>query len=276
MIESEKIHLSVADAEDVEEVRDDVITVGDVVRSLTSHPLQLITRWNWKAALLGSALRASFYFTVYKASRESWFVTMSAVGAEFVFRMFTSGVSGAIVQSFRRATPVWFATLLVVLLLPTFSHTVEYFVHYIQENWMTSVFSPSQNNARTRAFAFSVAFSVLSAFFNIFVMRHGVLLVGAGEETKSLGADLKQIPMLIVEFIAFLPGEIVRHLGSGKVLNALGIFVSFGLCVGFVFGVFRGKWSWGWVTAVGAWVVLFAFTLLYAAAVKIYNSRAQQ
>ena len=96
---SEDIHLSVADAEDLEEVRDEEISVLDVFRSLVQHPAQLITRWNWKAALLGALLRASFYFTVYKASKESWSVTLTAVLVEFSFRFFTSGISGALVQS---------------------------------------------------------------------------------------------------------------------------------------------------------------------------------
>lgn len=129
---SEDIHLSIADADDLEEIHDDSISVFDVFSSLVQHPAQIITRWNWKAALLGAILRASFYFTVYKASKESWVVTLTAMMVEFSFRFFSSGISGALIQSFRRATPAWLATAIVTVSLPVFSHTIEFMTHYAQ------------------------------------------------------------------------------------------------------------------------------------------------
>ena len=180
MSEIDEIHQSVIDADDLEEVRDEIISVADVFVSLLRHPAQIIFRWNWKAALLGAILRASFYFTVYKASKENWLVTMTAVGVELLFRFLTSGISGALVQSFRRARPVWMATLLVSISLPIFSHSVEFFTHYAQEKYFSTIFAAAENNARQKAFAISVLFSVLSALFNLFMMRHGVLLVGRG------------------------------------------------------------------------------------------------
>ena len=117
---------------------------------------------------------------------------MTAVMVELSFRFFTSGISGALVQSFRRARPVWLATLMVSISLPVFSHSIEFFTHYAQETYFNTIFAASQNNSRQKAFAISVLFSVLSALFNLFMMRHGVLLVGAGEETKTLWGDLKQ------------------------------------------------------------------------------------
>ena len=139
---SEDIHLSIADADDLEEIRDEEISVLDVFRSLVQHPAQIITRWNWKAALLGALLRASFYFTVYKASRESWLVTFTAMMVEFSFRFFTSGISGALVQSFRRATPAWLATAIITISLPIFSHSIEFMTHYAQENISAMFFLP--------------------------------------------------------------------------------------------------------------------------------------
>jgi hypothetical protein len=237
------------------------------------HPAQLITRWNWKAGLLGAMLRASFYFTVYKASKENWVVTLTAVLVELSFRFFTSGLSGAIVQSFRRATPAWLATLIVTVTLPVFSHSVEYVTHYAQETYFNTVFAASENNARQKAFAVSVLFSVLSALFNLFVMRHGVLLVGAGQETKSLGNDLKKIPFLIYEFVTFLPSLILRFISEGKILAAIGVFSSFGLTIGALLGGFRGKWSWAWTTALGAWAILLVFTLLFAIILRLTQQR---
>jgi hypothetical protein len=220
-------------------------------------------------------LRASFYFSVYKAGRENWFVILSAVLVEFSFRFFTSGVSGALVQSFRRATPVWLATMFVTISLPVFSHTIEYIAHYTQETYFSSVLPASENNSRKIAFAVSVLFSVLSAMFNLFMMRHGVLLVGAGAETKSLWSDLKKIPFLVYEFVTYLPDMILRFIREGKILAAIGVFSAFGLTVGAVLGGFRGKWSWAWTTALGAWTILLVSTLLFAVVLRLVGQRVK-
>jgi len=273
MISSENIHRSIAEADDLEEVRDEQISVGDVFRSLAAHPAQIITRWNWKAALLGALLRASFYVTVYKASKENWRAAMAAAMVEFTFRFVTSGVSGALVQSFRRATPAWLATLIVTISLPTISHSIEYFTHYAQERYFSEIFPASENKSRQIAFAVSVLFSVLSAMFNLFIMRHGVLLVGAGQESKSLWSDIKRFPLLIVEFLSFLPIEIINYVKSRNYLPAIGIFLGFGLVVGTILGVFRGRWAWAWTTALGAWAIFFVFILFVAVVLQITNRR---
>ena len=151
MTRSEDIHQSIIDADDLEEIHEKEIPLGEVLRSLASHPAQIITRWNWKSAFLGALLRASFYFTVYKASRENWVVTLTAVMVELSFRFVTSGISGALVQSFRRATPAWLSAVIVTISLPTFSHSVEFATHYIQEQYFYNVFAASENNARQKA-----------------------------------------------------------------------------------------------------------------------------
>ena len=271
-----EIHRSVADAEDLESVHDEAISIGDVFLSLFQHPLQVLTRWNWKSALMGALLRASFYFTVYKASRESWIVTMTAVTVELSFRFFTSGISGSLVQSFRRAKPEWLATTIVSIILPVFSHTVEFLTHWGQEKYFANVFAASINNARQKAFAVSVLVSVMSALFNIYIMRQGVLLVGAGEETKSLWSDLKSIPWMIVQFVSYLPSQILRFIARGQFIYAVGVFLSFGLVVGGLLGTFRGKWSWAYATGLGAWAILAGFTVLVFLIQIVYRRFTKQ
>ena len=273
MTNSEHIHRSLAETTNLEAVGDKQISVGDVFRSLAAHPWQIIARWNWKAALLGALLRASFYITVYKASKENWRAAMAAALVEFIFRFVTSGASGALVQSFRRATPAWLATAIVTVSLPTISHSIEYVTHYAQEYYFSELVPPSTNNSRQIAFAVSVLFSVMSAMFNIFIMRHGVLLVGAGSETKSLWSDIKRFPALIVEFLAFLPIEIINRIKTGNYLQAFGIFLGFGLTVGTILGVFRGRWAWAWTTALGAWAIFFVFIIFVAVVQQIINRR---
>lgn len=260
---SDEIHHSIADAEDMEQVWEPRISVADVFENLFHHPWQLLTRWNWKAVLLAMLVRGGFYFTIYKVSRESWLVTLTAVFVELFFRFFTTGIAGALVQSFRKATPVWLANVIVSIMLPAFSHTVEFITHYAQERYLFDVFAASQDGvARKRAFAISVLFSVVSVLFNLHVMRRGVLLVGAGEDTQSLKDDFKQLPLLVAEFVIALPVYISRFLESGRVLNAIGAFFTFGFTVGAILGTFRGKWEWAWRSALGAWaVLLFALVL---------------
>ena len=273
MTNTEDIHISTIEADDLEAVHGAAISVGDAIGSLMRHPLQMITRWNWKAALVGALIRAGFYLTVYKAFRENWIVTLTAVVVELAFRFFTSGISGSIIQSFRRAQPEWLATLIVSITLPIFGHLVEYVTHYTQENYFQNVFAASENNSRQKAFAISVLISILSSVFNLFAMRDGVLLVGAGDETKSLWEDAKRIPALVFEFTAYLPLRMIEFLKSGKFLSALGVFVSFGVMIGLIMGVFRGKWSWAWTTALGAWAIMFVWTIIIAVGLKIQNSR---
>lgn len=260
---SDALHHSIADADDVEEVWDERITVVDVIKNLVLHPGQIIHRWNWKIATMGAVVRASFYLAVYQVSRQSWLVTLTAVLVEMGFRFFTTGLAGAVVQSFRRATPVWLANVIVSISLPAFSHTVEFVTHYAQETYFADIFPASDNSlARQRAFAISVLFSVVSALFNLFAMKHGVLLVGAGEESRSLFSDIKRLPRMIFEFMAFLPVLISRSIETGKLLNAFAAFCSFGLAVGTILGTVRGRWTWAWRTAAGAWAVMLVAVLV--------------
>jgi hypothetical protein len=269
----EGIHHSIIDADDMEEVWDERVEVADVIQNLVTHPGQIITRWNWKTAMIGAVVRASFYFTVYQASRESLLVTLTAVLVELTFRFITTGMAGSVVQSFRRASPAWLANVIVSVSLPAFSHTVEYITHYAQERYLYDIFAASENSvARQRAFAISVLFSVVSALFNLFAMKHGVLLVGAGEESKSLLSDIKRIPRMIGEFTAVLPVLIATYLENGRVINALLTFCSFGIAVGAILGTVRGKWQWAYRTAAGAWAVLL-FSVVIALTARYIMKR---
>ena len=270
------IHKSIADAEDLEEVHVEEMSVADVFANLIQHPLQVFTRWNWKSALLGTVMRASVYFAVFKANKNSWLVILTAVMVEIVFRMITSGISGALIQSFRRATPAWLATLIITVSLPIFGHSVEFATHYIQEEYFSTIFPTATNHSRQQAFAISVFVSVLSAMFNIYMMRNGVMLVGAGEETKSLWGDLKGIPYLVSEFTLFLPKQIIRFVNNSQLHYAIGSYVFFGLAVGTIFGFSRGKFSWAYATALGSWAILFGaiiVVMIVRVFVKLFKKR---
>ncbi len=273
MTNPEQIHSSLIEADDLEEVHQAIISTGEVIVSLVRHPMQMLTRWNWKAALVGALIRAFFYLTVYKTSRENWIVTLTAVMVELSFRFFTSGISGSITQSFRRAQPQWLSVIVVSTTLPIFGHLVEYITHFAQENYFANVFAASENNGRQRAFAISVLISILSSLFNLFAMRDGVLLVGAGEEQQTLWNDLKRIPALLLEFMIYIPVKIIDNLKTLNFLPAFGYFFAFGLSIGAILGIFRGKWQWAWTTAVGAWAIMFVWTILVAVGLNIQRRR---
>jgi hypothetical protein len=165
-------------------------TVGQVLIGLLRHPIARIgRRWNWKSALLSSASRASLFFTAnLSAGLDAAFAAMLT---EFVFRGATAGFYGGLTQSFRHATPHWLASATVMVLLPICTHTTEFFVHWFRGTEKLAA-----------SLIVSAVFTIVSTLFNLFAMRHGVLIVGEGRGT--LLADLRQIPRLIVLFVASL------------------------------------------------------------------------
>lgn len=273
-VTDEMIHHSIADADDLEEVWEEQIRVPDVFRNLLHHPAQIITRWNWKAAMMGAIVRSSFYFTVYFASRESWLVTLTAVFVELCFRFITTGMAGAVVQSFRKATPQWAATVIISIMLPSITHIIEFFTHYLQETYYSNIFPAATSSARLKTFAISVLFSVISAIFNLYIMRRGVLLVGAHEETQSLWSDVKQFPKLVVDFTIILPDMIMKAILGGRLYTAFGIFVAFGLAVGTILGATRGVWNWAYRSAFGAWGIL-AFAVVLGFILRFFKQRGR-
>jgi hypothetical protein len=165
-------------------------TVGQVLSCLVRHPIDRIARrWNWKSAVLSSAFRASLFFSAnLGAGLDAAFAAMLT---EFVFRGLTAGFYGGLTQSFRHATPHWLASLTVMVLLPISTHTTEFFVHWLRGT-----------ERLTASLTVSVVFTIISTLFNLFAMRRGALIVGEGR--GSLLADLRQIPRLIVLFVASL------------------------------------------------------------------------
>ena len=163
-------------------------TVGQVLVGLVRHPIDRIARrWNWKSAVLSSASRASLFFTANLGAGLD--AAFAAMFTELVFRGMTAGFYGGLTQSFRHAAPHWLASLTVMVLLPICTHATEFAVHWLRGTEKLAA-----------SLAVSVVFTIVSTLFNLFAMRRGVLIVGEGR--GSLLADLRQIPRLIVLFVA--------------------------------------------------------------------------
>lgn len=170
--------------------------IKKVIFLLFRHPYQmLILQWNWKSAFLSATMRSSIFFVTYLINKEGLKVALGAMSAQFAFRTIFGGVNGAIIQSFSKVEPAWQTVLTVPLILAVFSHAIEFTVQTAYDDY-------ARTNAKGKAIIISVIISIISAVFNLFVMRRGALLV-KDEKEQSLWEDIKRMPRLTVEFLFF-------------------------------------------------------------------------
>jgi hypothetical protein len=178
-------------------------TVLGVLKYTAQHPIEMLFwRWNWKSAFFAGLFRGSIYLFTHLS--EGWRAALGAMSVEFIFRVIHGGISGSLMQSLRKASPIWLATLFVMVLMPIYSHTMEYTLHTLHGD---------QN--RNKSLAISISFSIISALFNLFAMRRGVLITGEDTENESLWADLKKFPRIVVDFVGFLPVRLWRLWQNG-------------------------------------------------------------
>jgi hypothetical protein len=155
-------------------------------------------RWNWKSAVLSSIVRALIFFGVNLTA--GLHAALAALLTELTFRGVASGFYGALTEAFRFAEPGWAASLVAMILLPLTGHSLEFAVHLVRG---TIKLRPS--------IAASVCFTAVSTLFNLYAMRRGALVTGEG--WQSLGQDLKQMPRLVVSFVASGPLAVWRLFG---------------------------------------------------------------
>lgn len=164
--------------------------ISEVIKYIFRHPLEMIIRrWNWKAAALSGIMRGAIYFFTHISL--GWRAAISAMSAEFLFRIFNSGATSSIGQALRSAQPQWAANIVVMVMFPAYAHIVEYLLHTLN----------GDKNVN-KSIVFSIIFSALSAIFNLFALRRGVLLV-KDEEEETFWSDLKKMPRIFVEFISY-------------------------------------------------------------------------
>ena len=158
---------------------------------IARHPYEhLVRRWNWKSAVTSTIIRGAIFFTVNLSAGSD--AAVSALLTEFGYRALLSGVIGSVTQTLRKCQPAWAATLSASIVLPAFTHLVEFTVHSIR------------GTPRLAAgVAASIAFTVLAVLFNLYAMRHGVFLVD--QDQKSLLQDFAAMPKIIAGFVAAGP-----------------------------------------------------------------------
>lgn len=197
-------------------------TISEALSGVWRDPAQLVRHWNYKGAIMSGSLRAPIFLITYLVGRESIKLALGAAFAQFVFRFIFAGVGGALIQAFRRVEPAWKALLAILLIVPVISHVFEFlvqtgFAHFTQTGDHTDV-----------AIIRSVCISILSALFSLFIMRRDVMIVGEAE-SKSIWNDLAHFPVLIFEFMMFIPLEIIGMLRRGDYLRALASVAAFGI-----------------------------------------------
>lgn len=171
------------------EDRQTPLRVGEALFELLTSPVRLVKGWNWKSALLSALIRGAIFFVANLGGGVA--AAAGALIIESSFYVVTAGFYGAILQSFRRVEPFWHGVLSVTIILPLLNHSLEFLLHW----W-----------GGTRKIAAgmiaSVVLSLFSATFNLYVMRRGVLIVGA--ERQPFWKDLQRMPRLVIDFLLFL------------------------------------------------------------------------
>ena len=167
------------------------VSVAGALAGLFLNPWRrLLLRWNWKTALLSACARGTIFFIANLGAGLG--AAICAMGVEAALFATLAGFYGALAQAFRRAQPAWAAAMTVMILTPAVNHTLEYVLHY------------ANGTKRIAAgFAASISLSIISALFNLFAMRRGVLIVG--DEKASLTDDLRRMPRVVFDFVMAVP-----------------------------------------------------------------------
>jgi hypothetical protein len=171
------------------------VTVPAALAGLLINPGRLLLSWNWKTALLSACVRGTIFFVSNLGAGLGEAIAAMAVEAALFATL--AGFYGALAQSFRHARPAWAATMTVMILMPAVNHTLEYALH-----------NASDTEKIAAGVAASISLSILSAMFNLFAMRRGVLIVG--DERASLIDDLRRMPRVVFDFVMAIPRALWR------------------------------------------------------------------
>ncbi len=268
---SEEIHLSVADTVDLKPINVNETYVFEVIKGLFKHPGQIIVNWNYKGAILSGAVRAPIFLFTYLAAKESLGLALGAAFAQFIFRFVFAGVSGAMIQSFRRVEPPWKALLSILLILPIISHIFEFIVQF------GFAYITSTSNLTGGAIARSICLSIISALFTLFIMRRNVMIV-RDSESKSLLNDIFRLPLLIFQFIAFIPNELALLIRHRQITSTIAGFIGFGIFSQMICWIFTSKAYWTYsggkeITMLKYWAIDGMILMIFAVALSLVFTR---
>ncbi|SEG53491.1 hypothetical protein SAMN05421819_3359 [Bryocella elongata] len=166
-----------------EEPRPHLLTL---LGALIRRPQTLFSVWNWKSALLSITLRGPIFFGA--ALSKGFGAAFGALLAETLICALGVGLYNALVQTLRRAEPLWATGVLLSLVFPGCVQAIEYTIHRLR----------GTPHLRTAAII-SLCVSGISTLFNWYAMRNGALMVGP--DSSGLLSDLRHLPRLILGFV---------------------------------------------------------------------------
>ncbi len=212
-------------------------TIREAWLNILRDPGVFIRHWNYKGAILSGAIRAPIFLATYLIAKESLKLALGAALAQFLFRFLFAGVGGALIQSFRRVEPAWKALLSILLVVPVISHIFEYFVQ------SSFTYYTATANHTDQAIIRSICLSIFSALFSLYIMRRNVMIVGESE-SKSLFNDIIHLPLLVFDFLAFIPLEIARMARRGEIIPSFLSILGFGIFSQLVCWAVTSKLFW--------------------------------
>lgn len=233
-------------------------SIKGVLHYILRNPFEVaILRWHWKAALFSALFRTPIFIIAYH--NKGFGVAAAAATIQFIFRTVTGGINGSIIQSFSRVEPPWHAIITVPVILAAITHVFEYLIQVYFDNYHGT-------DLANKAIIASVTLSVMTAIFNLFAMRRGVLLV-KDEQEKSLWKDFAYIPRLIFDFMMVPSQNIYKKLSQKQFLMAIFIAFCQSLGTGLIAAILRRKEVWGYWTA----GIVFGLTVIAVTVIAIVS-----
>ncbi|HEY0429159.1 MAG TPA: hypothetical protein VGC76_15370 [Pyrinomonadaceae bacterium] len=208
--------------DDIETAAAAPFTIGEAWSNLLRNPSLFIRHWNYKGAILSGVLRAPIFLLTYLIGKESVRLAVGAALLQFVFRFLFAGLSGALIQGFRRVEPAWKALLSILLVVPLISHLFEFL---IQTGF---AYFTNTHDHTDEAIIRSICVSLISALFSLFIMRRNVMIVGEAG-SKSLFSDVARLPILMVRFLSFIPLELAAMLRRKEIIAPIAGVFGFGI-----------------------------------------------
>jgi hypothetical protein len=176
--------------------------LGQVLAYIARHPVSaLLLHWNWKSAVMSAAFRAPVFFTA--SVRYGLKVAITGAALEAGFNAIGAGFYGAFLQAVRNAQPFWLAWLVSTCAVPACIQIAVNLAHR----------AAGTSNLR-HGITISLALSAITASFNLYSMRRGVMLTGSSG--KPFLNDLGRLPGVIFSFLMTVPRWVMRRVRGDK------------------------------------------------------------
>jgi len=145
------------------------------------------THWNWKAAVITAIFRGAACMAALRHVHPHARQHFSLV--EMAYVLLTAGIFSAWQQQALGIHPRYLAWLVAVVAMPFTSLSADVLIHGLLDHVNAHALGVS-----------ALVFTLTSAMFHWHVMQNGAMLVG--EQSRSLLSDIKQLPGLMLSFVA--------------------------------------------------------------------------